>query len=142
MKPSASLIALIVGTILFSCSDKGTEFPLSIENSSWKLQRIEMSGTPTVVIPPSETYTVAFRTSNEVGGIIHCNTYEAKYFLAADGAISFGDINATKMGCPRPTHAGEFQRALAESKSMQLLRDEMRLFNFEHTRILYFVRMQ
>ncbi len=141
MRRSASQAFLMANVvILFSCSDEGAELLSSIENSSWSLQRIEISSSPAVVIPPSQSYTLEFRTSTEIGGVSHCNVYRASYTLISHDAISFHDIISTEMACPLPSHDGEFQRMLAQVRIVKLVRDELQLSNSDHTQILCFVR--
>ncbi len=141
MRRSASEAFLIANMIvLFSCSDQGAELPSSIENSSWSLQRIEITGSPTVFIPPTQSYTLEFRTSTEIGGVSHCNIYQASYTLISHNTISIHDIISTEMACPLPSHDGEFQRMLAQVRIVKLVRDELQLSNSDHAQILCFVR--
>ncbi len=141
MRRSASEAFLLANVIvLFSCSDQGAEPLSSIENSSWSLQRIEITGSPTVFIPPTQRYTLEFRTSTEIGGVSHCNIYQASYTLISLDTISIHDIISTEMACPTPSHDGVFQRMLAEVKTVKLARDELQLSKSDHTQILHFVR--
>lgn len=142
MRRSASFAMIIASSILLGCSDKGAELLSVIENSSWRLQRIETTGSQPDVIPPSESYVLEFRTSNQVGGISHCNTWEAGYSMPSPGVISFSDMIWTEIACRPPTHDSEFQRALGESSSIQIVNDELRLYNSTKTRLLSFARIQ
>jgi heat shock protein HslJ len=133
---------LIATSFLLGCSDKGAELLSAIDNSSWSLQRIETVGSEPDIIPPSESYVLEFRTSNQVGGVSHCNTWQATYSIPSPGVISFSKMTWTEIACRPPTHDGEFQRALGESSSIQIVRDELRLYNSTKTRLLSFVRIQ
>ena len=138
----SSLVVVLVASLIFlpSCSDEGAEVLSSIENSSWDLQRVETSGSPTIVIPSSENYTLEFRTSTEVGGVSHCNTYQGSYTLVSPDAISIRSIVSTEIACRPPTHDGEFQQMLAQVKSLKIQGNELQLSNSDHTQMLYFVR--
>ncbi len=141
LRRSASEAFLIANVIvLFSCSDQGAEPLTSFENSSWSLQRIEISGSPTVFIPPTQRYTLEFRTSTELGGVSHCNIYQARYTLISHDTISIHDIISTEMACPVPSLDGGFQRMLAQVRIVKLVRDELQLSNSDHSQILHFVR--
>jgi heat shock protein HslJ len=134
------MVGLAMSLVLFACSDKGDTLVAAIENSSWRLQQIEIIGSQTLVIPPSEIYTMEFRTSSEVSGLNHCNTYAAKYTLASDGLISFRDMISTEIHCRPPTHYGEFHLALGKANSLRLSGDELRIWYSERARILHFIR--
>ena len=139
MRRSASEAFLMANVIaLFSCSDRGVDLLSSIENSSWSLQRFEISGSPTVWIPPGQSYTLEFRTSTEIGGVSHCNVYRASYTLISHDTISFHDIISTEMACPLPSYDGEFQGMLGQVRIVKLVRDQLQLSNSDHTQILYF----
>ncbi len=135
-------MTLVVGSFFCGCSDKGDNLLSAVENSSWRLQQIEIIGSQTIVIPPSETYTMKFHNSSEVGGLSHCNTYEAKYILASDGSISFEDIVSTEIACGPPSHDGEFRLALAKANSIQLTGIELRLHYLDRTKVLHFNRIR
>jgi heat shock protein HslJ len=135
-------ILTIAATPYLGCSDRGADLSSAFVSSTWSLQRIEVSGSPPIIIPPSETYTLEFRTPNVLGGVSHCNTYEAQYGLPSGGSISIQDIISTEIACRPPTHDGEFQALLHEATSVQLLGNELRLSNTDNTQVLFFVRHQ
>lgn len=102
--------------------------------------QIEIEGSDAIVIPESESYTMEFHNTVDVSGFNHCNKYGAKYTLASDGSIFFREITQTEMGCPQPSSNTEFSSGLVEAKSLQVIRNHLRLYYADGTRVLHFVR--
>ncbi|MGH8192662.1 MAG: META domain-containing protein [Rhodanobacteraceae bacterium] len=68
----------------------------ALDGSEWRF--VEIRGT---AVPPDVSAVMRMR-GNRVSGKAGCNTYGARYHLAADGSASFSQVLSTQMACIEP----------------------------------------
>lgn len=70
-----------------------------LDGTEWRFMRVDGEA-----VPPGVTANIRFR-GGRVSGRAGCNTYGARYGIAADGSASFSQVLSTKMACLEPASA-------------------------------------
>jgi heat shock protein HslJ len=114
------LVLLVIAAVFAACSgsDAGpsrSTAPASLAGTAWKA--ILVGGQPVV---PGREPMAAFST-DQVKGTGGCNAFNGSYQYRP-GAITFGDLASTAMGCEDPvgTVEGRFSGALSGATSVFL----------------------
>lgn len=77
-----------------------------LDGTEWRFLRVE--GEP---VPAGVKAVMRIRRGH-VSGSAGCNTYGARYRIAANGSVSFSQVLSTKMACLEPTGAMQVERRI------------------------------
>lgn len=80
-------------------AQEASEMMAKLDDTEWRF--VEVDGAS---VPPDVTATMRLRGSH-ASGKAGCNTYGARYHIAADGSASFKKAMSTRMACVTPAGA-------------------------------------
>jgi heat shock protein HslJ len=90
----------------------------------WQWQRTQLGSAPVVAAAMPEHYTLLFQNDGRVNVRADCNRGGGSYEVNG-GAIRFGAIALTRMGCPPGSQDGEFLRSLAQAAAYAIERGDL-----------------
>jgi heat shock protein HslJ len=131
-----ALLAFLVG-----CSNSTEVSLTSLRNSTWQLDSFDSSGHTKDALS-NQVYTLHFDTDSTVSGQVYCNTYATSYSFVGTDSIVFGPFNATKIGCPSLSNAGEFRLGFDRANSLSTTGLRLRILYYNRNRALNFRRAQ
>lgn len=77
-----------------------------LDGTEWRFAKVDGAA-----VPPDVTATMRLRGSH-ASGHAGCNTYGARYHIAADGSASFRQTLSTKMACVAPAGAMQVEHGI------------------------------
>lgn len=88
-----------------------------LEDSSWRLFKIEAANDQAIYPPDPSAITLTFKAGGALVARVDCNRGGGTWSSSAPGKVSFGPLSLTKMGCPSPGLGERFARDLSDVKS-------------------------
>ncbi len=140
IKPLLFILTFIFLLFLSSCARVvGPDYDAQLAETEWILFAYGDVEAPTQVVDGT-VVTLQFKPDGLVGGSGGCNVYSTKCEVS-DGAITFGDIEATLMACldeEVTTQESNYFFALREATRYERSGDKLRIWYGEEQSVLNF----
>jgi heat shock protein HslJ len=117
MKPIQLPILLLVAAGAVGC-DENPVGPTPLRDVTWKLEAIERAGSPTVVVPNPEQYTLRLEVDGRLNVRADCNTCNARYALSGTSLSIITPLACTRAFCSLASLDGPYVAALDGAQSV------------------------
>jgi heat shock protein HslJ len=109
---------LLFAVIVAGC-DENPFRPSDLKEVTWKLESIERAGSPTIMVPEPEKYTLTL--GNDGGLSVHADCNQCRTTYTLDGnTLSVGRMACTLVACSAGSLDGAYSGVLEGSSSVAI----------------------
>jgi heat shock protein HslJ len=95
----AGVAALLLGTlVIVACSDEDITGPSDLKDATWRLQSLELAGSPAFTPPDRSRFTVRFLDDGRVEAVTDCNQCGGTYTVSGNN-LTVPEMTCTLVAC-------------------------------------------
>jgi heat shock protein HslJ len=120
-------LVVLLGVLAASCGDNPLR-PSDLKEVTWKLERIDRAGVPTITVATPEQYTLRLGNDGRLGVRADCNQCSGTYSLEGD-TLKIGNMACTLVSCPSGSLDSAYGAALGGSSTIAISNSQLILQN-------------
>lgn len=110
---AAAAAVLLATLVVVSCADEDLTGPSGLQDATWRLESMDVAGSPTFVPTDRGRYTVRFGKDGRVEAVTDCNQCGGSYTVS-DETLTVPEMTCTLVACGTGTGA-QFESLLEGS---------------------------
>ena len=111
-------LVVLLAAVAAGCNDNPLK-PSDLKDVTWKLESIERAGSPIIVVPEPEKYTLILGNDGRLTVRADCNQCTSTYSLDGD-TLTVGHLACTLVACGSGSLDGSYAAALEGSSSIAI----------------------